>query len=165
MTNEISTPEKVQASYLELSTAAKNLNEVSDELGKTISVLEAALEKLNLGVSAWVTITAGTDESGENYSRRDLGYTDFGHHWRIALRYVRGNYSDPNDEMEDLWLFNEAPRWQRIEAIEKIPELLQKLTKQANDTAKRIQKKTAEAKELAAAIKAAAAASQPAARK
>lgn len=165
MADEISASEKAQASYLELSTAAKNLNQVSDELGKTISVLEAAIEKLNLGVSAWVTITSGTDESGENYWSRDLGYADLTHRWRIALRYVRGNYSDPNDEMEDLWLFDEAPRWLRVEAIEKIPELLQKLTKQADETAKRIQKKTAEAKELAAAIKAAAAASQPAARK
>lgn len=40
--------ERVQASYKQLSLAANNLNAASDELGKAISILDAALKKLKL---------------------------------------------------------------------------------------------------------------------
>jgi hypothetical protein len=160
MANETSVSEKVQSFYLELSTAAERLNQVSDEFGRTISVLDDALEQLNLGVSAWVPITSGGDERGDYYWSRDIGYAKPGKRWGIALRTVSGYESAPDEETEESWLFNEAPRWLRIEAVAKIPELLQKLTKQADETSTRIQKKTVEAKELAAAIKAAAAASR-----
>ena len=49
----------------------------------------------------------------------------------------------------------------RIEGIGKIPELLEKLYLQADESTKRIKKKTAEAKELAVAIKAAVAEPNP----
>ena len=162
-TNEPFSPEKVQTAFHDLSVAAKNLNKVSDELGETISTLNAALRKLNLGVSAWVPITGGQDEYG-NYWSRDIGYASIDKEWGIALRFIRGNYNDPEETQEESWLFDDGPRWLRAEAIAHVPALLEKLTKQADDTAKRIQKKIEEAKRLAGAIKAAAA-PQPATRK
>jgi hypothetical protein len=162
--NEAFSPEKAQSAYRDLSVAAKNLNQVSDELGKTILVLDAALQKLNLGVSAWVRI-AGEDDGNGNYWGRDIGYAKVGGEWGIALRTLRGNYNWEEDEAEEKWLFNDGPRWLRADAIEHIPALLEKLTKQADDTAKRIQKKTEEAKQLAAAVKAASTAAQAPARK
>ena len=78
--NESSLSEKVQASFRELTTAAKNLNQVSDELSQTISFLDAVLQKLNLGVSAWVPVTGDEDPNGHYWSR-DIGYAKVENHW------------------------------------------------------------------------------------
>ena|SRR6266853_714645 len=154
MPNEPSAPERVQAAFRKLSAAATSLNAASDELGKTITELDAALKYLNLGVPAWVQICGNEDENG-NYWTRSIGYARIGNQWGIALGTVSGN-NNFDDADEEEWLFNDAPRWMRIEGVAKIPELLEKLTKQASETTERIKKKTAEAKELTAAIKAAA---------
>ena len=159
MADKLSAPERVQAAFRNLSTSATNLNAASDELRKTVSILEEALKHLNLGISTWVTIT-GDEQSNGDYWSRDLGYVRFGGKWGIALREVAGNHAFEEDEKDETWSFNDAPRWLRIEGISKIPELLEKLIKQADDTTERIRKKTVEANELAAAIKAAAAESR-----
>ncbi len=155
MSDKPSAPERVQAAFRQLSIIATGLNSASDELGKTIAELDAALKQLNLGIAAWVQITGNSDEIG-NYWNRTIGYSRIGNQWGIALRKASGNFNNEDrDEIEE-WLFNDAPRWMRIEGIGKIPDLLEKLIGQANNTTDQIKKKTAEAKELAAAIKAAA---------
>jgi prefoldin subunit 5 len=153
MSDKPSAPARVQAAYRKLSASAINLNAASDELRKTISFLEDALKQLNLGVSAWVVITTSQDDQG-TFCSRSLGYAKVGNEWGIALRDVTGNDAWDEDETE-IWRFNDAPRWMRIESVGKIPELLEHLTKQADNATEQIKKKTAEAKELAAAIKAA----------
>jgi hypothetical protein len=159
MSDKPSAPERVQDAYRSLSASAANLNAASDELRKTISVLEETLKQLNLGISTWATITGDEDPNGDYWSR-DLGYARVSGKWGIALREVSGNYNHEEYEKDETWLFNDAPRWLRIEGVGKIPELLEKLTKQADDTTERIRRKTAEAKELATAINAAAAESK-----
>ncbi len=163
MSESISASERVQAAFKQLSASAANLNSASDELGKTVSALDAALKKLNLGVSAWVTITGDEDGHGDYWSR-DIGYAKVGDEWGIALRKTRGNYNF-DEFSEEPWLFNDAPRWMRIEGVGKIPELLEKLVEQADETTKRIKKTSADAKELSAAIRAAAAESEGTRRK
>jgi hypothetical protein len=156
MGNNTSAPERVHASFRQLSASATNLNNASNELRDTISTLDAALKKLNLGISAWVKISGDVDVDGEFWSR-DIGYTKIADTWGIALRDFSGNHNDPEagyTKYEE-WLFNDAPRWMRIEGVGKIADLLESLTKQADTTAERIKKKTEEAKELAAAIDAA----------
>jgi hypothetical protein len=160
MTNEPSAPERVQAAYRKLSASATNLNTASDELRIIISVLEDALKKLNLGISTWVKI-AGNEESNGDFWSRNLGYARVGGKWGIALRELSGNQAYDDYEKDESWLFNDAPRWLRIEGVGKIPELLEKLTTQADDTTEKIRKKTAEAKELATAITTAVAESKP----
>jgi hypothetical protein len=147
-------PERVQAAFRQLSTVAKDLNSASDELGKTITELDAALKQLNLGIGAWVVIVANTDEHG-NFWNRSIGYTRIGNQWGVALRETSGNENFEDGFQEEAWLFNNAPRWLRIEGVAKIPELFEKLIQQADESTKRIKQKTAEAKELAAAIKSA----------
>ena len=68
--------EKVQSLYKNLSIAAKTLNAASDELGKAISVFDGALQKLNLGISAWAEISGGEDEP--DWWGRYLGYARVG---------------------------------------------------------------------------------------
>lgn len=144
--------ERVQASYKQLSLAANSLNAASDDLAKAISVLDAALQKLNLGVSAWVQLSGNEDPDISTWWSRGVGYTKIHDKWGIALRTAKGNYNFPDDDSEELWLFNDAPRWMRIEAVGKIPDLLEALLKQAEDTTKKIKNKTTQAYELAAAM-------------
>jgi hypothetical protein len=144
--------ERAQSSYKQLSVAAKNLNTASDELGKAVSVLDSALQILNLGVSAWVRISGGRNDDTFDWWSRDLGYTKVGNKWGLALKEVNGNMIPPEEESAEVWLFNEAPRWMRAEAVGKIPDLLEALVKQAEDTTKKIKEKTTQVHELAAAM-------------
>jgi hypothetical protein len=76
---------KVSTSYKQLTAAANELNAVSDELGKFVGALDAALKKLNLGLTTWLRLESREDGSG-NYTKRDLGYAKVGGRWGIALR-------------------------------------------------------------------------------
>lgn len=155
--------EKIQASYKQLSVAAATLNAASDELGEAVSVFDAALKRLNLGVSAWVTVSGNDEQDGEWWAR-DVGYARIGDKWGIALKTATGNYAVPERDSVEKWLFNDAPRWMRIEAIGKIPDLLEALLKQTEDTTKKIKSKTEEALALATAMSKALEESQPAGR-
>jgi hypothetical protein len=154
MSDKVSASDRVQAAFRKLSFSAANLNTVSDQLRDTISKFENVLRKLNLGISAWVRITGNEDNYG-NYWTRDLGYAKVNGDWQIALRECAGHLSSPEDEHEEKWPFNEAPRWLRIDAIDKLPELLEKLTDQADTTTELIRKKIPVARELATAVQAA----------
>jgi prefoldin subunit 5 len=151
--NDDSLAERVQLSYLQLSAVASDLNTVSDELGKSIAEIDAALKKLNLGVSVWVAIVSGEDEhGGPFYWSEDIGYDKIGGKWGIALRSRSGNY-EVDEERVEAWLFNDAPRSLRLSAIERVPDLLQKLSEEAVKTTNKIKSKLAEAQEVATAVK------------
>jgi hypothetical protein len=144
--------ERVQTTYQQLSVAAKSLNTASDDLGKAISVLDAALQRLNLGISAWAELCGNEDPHTLEWWSRRIGYTKVGDRWGIALKDARGNEQWPENDSEEIWLFNEAPRWMRIEAVGKIPELLETLLKQAEETTKKLKERTKQAYGLAAAM-------------
>ncbi|HXM20998.1 MAG TPA: hypothetical protein VN948_07010 [Terriglobales bacterium] len=116
-----------------------------------MSVFDVALKKLNLGISAWVVVSGNDDQSGEWWSR-EIGYTRIADKWGIALKTASGNYQWPEHDSEEKWLFKDAPRWMRIEAVGKIPDLLEALLKQAEDTTKKIKDKTEEVFALAVAM-------------
>jgi hypothetical protein len=150
-TPQVSPTEKIQAATKKLLIAAKDLNTASDELGKAITVLDAVLRKLNLGVSAWVTLSGDESPEGDFWSR-DIGYAKIRGSWGIALRDVSGHFAFPEEEKVEEWPFNEGPRWMRADAIGKIPDLLEKMLKQAEETTKKIKAKTAQAFEIGEAI-------------
>jgi len=149
--------ERVASYYKQLSTVATDLNAVSDELGKSIAEIDVALKKLNLGITTWVTIR-GDDEYPYNdlYWSRDIGYAKVNSKWGISLRTIDGQSSDPDRSKTEEWLFNDAPRALRLEAIDKIPELLEELSKEAVKTTKNIRARLDEAKAVAEAVKVAA---------
>jgi hypothetical protein len=74
--------ERVKTSFKQLSAAAINLNSASDELSEAIAAWDAALTKLNLGLSAWVKLS-GADNDGNRYWW-DIGYTRVGNKWGVA---------------------------------------------------------------------------------
>jgi hypothetical protein len=150
--SQASAAERVQNSFKQLSLAATNLSTATDELGRAISVWDAALKKLNLGVSAWVELSSGRD--GFHWWDRSVGYAKLKDRWGIALREREGiDPAEENDEVET-WPFSEAPRWMRIEGVGKLPDLLDALLKQAEDTTKKIRGRIGEACDLAKAIEA-----------
>ena len=143
--------ERVSSSYRQLSLAASHLNLVSDELGKSISVLDSALKKLNLGISTWSRLDRWEDAFG-NYSTRYLGYAKVNNRWGIALRTVAGNNTQPEEAAVEEWLFNEAPRSLRIEAVEKLPDLFDDLIKEADLAIRKVKAQSLSARQLAAAL-------------
>jgi hypothetical protein len=154
---EIPLLERVTSYYSQLSTVAADLNAVSDELGKSIAEIDAALKRLNLGITTWVKIH-GDDGNpfDDSFWSRDIGYAKVSNKWGISLRTIDGQRSDPDRSETEEWLFNDAPRSLRLEAIDKIPELLEKLSKDAVKTTKDIRARLGEAQAVAEAIKGAA---------
>ena len=115
--------------------------------------MDVSLSRLNLGVEAWVPIKGGWEdhESGA-FKRHFIGYAKLDSTWGIALRITEGNENYPEGENTDSWLFNDAPRGLRVDAIENLPDLLDRLTKKAESTAKKIAGKTELARELSIAM-------------
>jgi hypothetical protein len=142
--------QRVQTSFLQLSAVASDLNTVSDELGKCVNEIDAALKKLNLGVSVWVAVTG--EDNGPFYWSEDIGYAKIDGKWGIALRTVSGCHPD-DEERSEAWLFNDGPRALRLSAIAKLPEMLKKLSEEAAETTKRVKNKLVEAQAVAAAVR------------
>jgi hypothetical protein len=153
MPDPINISEVVASFYSDLKTVSADLNAASDELGKCIAEIDEALKTLNLGLTVWVPIRSGRGdfESGDDsYWSEDIGYAKWAGRWGICLRIIEeyaGNEQDP-----DIWLFNEAPRALRLEGINHLVTLLQKLNEEGLATAKMIRDKTTGAQEVAAAI-------------
>lgn len=139
---------RVSSAYKQLSTAASELNAVSDELGKFVGALDLALKKLNLGIATWIRLDSREDGSG-NYIKRDLGYAKVANRWGIALRTMSGNHNAPDISTDEEWLFNEAPRALRIESVEKLPDLFDGLIKEAETATAQIRARTSQAQHLA----------------
>jgi hypothetical protein len=152
--NRIPLIEGVSSSFVELATASESLNLVSDELGKAVSDIDAGLRKLGLGVTAWVQIYAKTDTSEEDpiFLVEELGYAKVGR-WGVALRTrSRDDRAPEPEETIETFLFNDAPRKLRLKAIEKLPELLKKLSEEAAKVTKELQAKLAYAQAVAVAV-------------
>src|SRR5580698_6597598 len=131
--------ERVAASFSKLSSAAKDLNKVSDELGQSIASIDHVLQRLNLGVPTWVQIHGAVNpHTGDQYWSRDLGYAKINNRWGIALRTREGDYNFPDEEVCESWPFSEAPRWLRVEGIEKVPDLLEELVNNTQKTTETI---------------------------
>jgi hypothetical protein len=144
---------KVQSSYQQLSKVAADLNAVSDELGKSIADLDAALKKLNLGVTKWIQIKLEEDPQTGDFSGDYLGYAKVGGKWGIALSKTSGNHNYGLDEGSEEWPFNEGPRELRLAAIGKIPDLLDKLSEAATKMAANVRDRLGEAQQVAGAVK------------
>lgn len=151
----LSISDRLSAVYKKLAASADVLAEASDEFGRPIRQAEAVLQQLNIGLDTWVKIGGGEDDDG-NYWRREIGYIKFWDGWKLAIRKTSGNHGS-DDHSADFWSFNDAPRSLRIEAFDKLPELLEELIDNANKTAKKLKEKTLEAQAVTNILKQAAA--------
>ena len=149
--NEHSNPvfDRVNESLLSLFGNAQLLNEASDNLKKSIAYLETSLKQLGLGIFAWVTVSSSND--GGAYSGHKLGYAKIGPRWGFVIRLEEGHEAHPDSEVIEMFPFNDAPRHLRLMAVEKIPELIEKLNTEAIATTTRINAKSAEVSQIALA--------------
>jgi len=155
MPTEPTLAERVSSSYTKLTEVANDLNLVSDELGKAVTQIDDGLRKLNLGVSAWVTIFSADDDRDPQYVtfwHEDLGYGKVNGKWCVCIRRVDGSYQSMDDETQKLWTFNDASRTLRLAAIDKIPSLLDALGKEATSRTKDIREKLADVQAVAEAV-------------
>jgi hypothetical protein len=153
MASDDSKVSKVQTYFQTLASVAPALNAASDELTRSVGILDEALKKLNIGLSVWVPFRyREPDESPDVYDRDQIGYAKVEGQWGIALIRIWGNESADVHHQEGPWLFNYAPRELRLLGVDTIPEVIDALGKEAWATTKRLQDKTRDVRDLAAAI-------------
>ena len=143
---------KIQSNFKALSEVASSLNSASDELTQVVGKLDEALKKLNVGLTEWVIFDDRLPNEDMQYDCDQIGYTKVDGKWGIALRQIWGHEAYDDHKENGPWLFNDAPREMRLRSVDKIPELIESLNKRASETVKKIQEKTKEVRELAAAI-------------
>jgi hypothetical protein len=143
---------RVRSSFQHLTSRASDLNTLSDQVGKVVARFDAEFNKLNIGISAWVRFGEWTSENGFEFTDEEVGYAKIGAKWGLAVRTMSGNEaaSDYTDYQE--WLFNDAPRLLRLNAIAKIPELFEKLVLEVDKATRAVDDKLKELQELATAL-------------
>jgi hypothetical protein len=146
--------QSVSSSFQKLHDAAGSLNIVSDELGKHIARIDESLRKLNLGITVWVSVSGwdNNDEGGSNFWSEEVGYAKINGKWGVCLRRVEGSFSHPDHDSIEIWAFNDAPRVQRLDALDKIPDLLQKLSVEAEKLTTRVKSRLSDVQVVANAL-------------
>lgn len=142
--------ERVSTAFEKLVASAAELNTVSDEIATPISAIEETLQKLNLGVSAWTPFKLIRDDFDLYRETRDIGYTKVSQRWGLAIRRTKGFDGQPEHSEE--WHFNDAPRAYRLEALEKLPELIEQLAETSGKTAAKLRKGITLTKQVAETI-------------
>lgn len=143
--------ERISAALEKLAAAAPEINAASDDLVQSIGVIDSALQKLNVGISAWVPFAVVHDEDGDLLSTRSLGYDRVSGTWGIAIRDEAIDPDGSPTRME--WRFSHAPRSDRLEALESLPELLEELAESASTTAAQLKSCVANTKQVATTIR------------
>jgi hypothetical protein len=143
----------------QLSVASEALNNVSDVFNEQLKVIEEALASYNLGVSAWVEACTVHEEYfskdgvplGVDERKVTVGYGKWQGKWCLMVcSYLPANdYPDGAQQ----WLLRDAPRERRLQAIDGIPKLLEKLIEEAKKLTEELSKKTTEVGMLANSIK------------
>ena len=153
--SDVPIPSSIPDQIKRLEAAAARLNAASDELSKPVIALNSVLKQLNVGVPAWYRFAGEFDTDTSAYWKHEIGYAKVSGEWGIALRSTSGFADDPADEREERWLFDDAPRKMRLEAIDHLGDLLNVLVEEADSTADKLLAKVDSAKEVAAAATAA----------
>lgn len=122
--------------------ARPRLSAATDELNKRLAEAEAALIKLNLGVRAEVTMRS----PGDHY-QRILSFAKHSDDWRLLYEY--GPFGG---DVEVMPLLN-SPRSMRLQAVEHLPELLEKLTTNLMEEVKRVEERSEEAGRFLGSLK------------
>jgi hypothetical protein len=128
--NLASPSERVKESSILLTGVASKLNSASDRLAKSIQELDAFLKEFGLGVSSFVNFRSWTSQDGMEYDYDALGYAKTNGKWGLTIK-TRSGHQMADHEAGETWLYNEAPRLLRVKAAKAIPELLEKLIKDA----------------------------------
>ena len=144
--------QRAQASFDRLSKVAVQLNSASDELTKSIETLDLKLKRLNLGISSWYKYAGVEGEQDGIYWGHYIGYARISNRWGIAIKKDSGHEHIPDSHSEDSWIFSDAPRQLRAEASDYLPELIDKLISDCENTIKKINTRVSETRQIADAL-------------
>jgi hypothetical protein len=125
----------------ELAPIAKQLNEQTDQINKTISAINRKLAKLNLGIEIWLDKPLSADpwvEDDNEVRCRDafyLGYGRLGDTWELLAKEVTEEIKHDHEGREYIEEFGrdrrasllKGTRNARLSALEQLPELLDAL--------------------------------------
>ena len=132
--------ERVSTAFEKLVASATELNAISDEIAKPIATIEATLQRLNL--------VAGY------FWDRSIGYAKVSRVWGIAIRARSGPLElvTPERTETETWRFNDAPRSYRIQALKKLPDLLEQLLEATCKTTAALKNQVAATNQVAETI-------------
>ena len=121
-----------------LTELSRKLNEGSDLVSQRIAQLESALNELKLGVAAWVEIRVWEqmldEPTGQTIEcEKRLGYDKYNGKWGFVLSQGHPAF----DDYEQVFL-RDATRDDRLEAVEKLPRLIQELEAEARKLDKKV---------------------------
>jgi len=145
--------ERIKKSVQKLPATATSLNSASDELAQSVNELDAVLKRFSLGVPAWVISASHGPEGTFGYDLEEIGYAKISGRWGVAIRTRRGDERFDESEEVEQWVFNEAPRFLRVAAANKIPELLEELITKASKMAESISEKVNDVRVVTAAMR------------
>jgi hypothetical protein len=140
------------AAFAKLRASAKEIKTVSDELSSSVAALERALARLDLRVGCWSLVSERKDNYGDEFWREYVGYREENKEWRIVVQTSHGYDSRPDESDETTWIFDAAPQYLRVKAIDKLPDLVESLATTVAKTTERMKKKVPSAQELASAV-------------
>jgi hypothetical protein len=125
--------------FSQLSSLSRKLNEASDTLSTQITAFESALNELKLGVSAWVVVARWQTDSpwtvdgvvqGTMEEVESIGYGKRKGKWGLLYSLTYPEIGDPDFDSE--MPLRDAPRIERIRAIDKLPDLVRELESKAS---------------------------------
>lgn len=132
--------------FARLEERASRLNAVSDSLSATVKAVEDRLRRSNLGLEVWLTRALSGESvegpAGTESSRvHRLGWAKIDGEWALAVKQVRiergffeGDTSAPylnEDWVGDPTRLSLASRGIRIAALDQVPELIKRMTEEA----------------------------------
>lgn len=119
-----------------LNVETKKLWAIFEKLNDEVTKVEARLAAISPGVSTWILLTK------DGPDKREIGYTKLNKKWGITLRTWQGG------ELEEAWLFRDAPAWLRLDAIPKIPELIEAMTERIEEASALAEKRLIQIEEF-----------------
>ena len=152
MAEDISVTDRVKQSFSALSSVASILNASSDKLSSNIASLEAELKKLSLGVSSFVIFEDRVPRHSLFYDFDKLRYSKVNGKWGFVIETLAGHEEADDHRVHEIWPFNEAPRGKRVKAVDFIPELLDKLAKDATTMVEEVDQRCEAVAKIAEAI-------------
>ena len=135
------------ATAKDLQDAGKALNVASDQFNESLSLVEALLKRLSLGVPAWVDMP----EKEGSESGYQFGYSKYGGKWGL---YV-SERNTITGKLVHCWPMPEVSRPIRVQVAVLIPDLLDAMMLRANDMRVLMEKRSQETKAFVVAMSAA----------
>jgi len=141
----------------QLSAVSSSLNQASDKLSQHLAEVETSIGTYKLGVSVWIDLRKekqwsdpGTDGRCYEWTAVDLlGYGKLKGKWGLLV----ASYCEETFEGDAKECFlRDAPRDTRLAAVEKLPDLIKALTKEAAKVAEDATKKAERTRQIAAGL-------------